>query len=215
MSNRLLNLAWSAEGLSPVEKLILLNLADRANAQNEAFPGHRLIASETGLSERTVRDKLPEIAAKGHLTIRSEGHRASKDKSLFTYLVHPKAPARASRVREEPVSAVTRENGAADTGGPASPHRKNGAATAENGARPYITSLNQSNPQGNRSPAIRPKFPSEIKAQIDAVSERRNELKNRHYSEAIQRWDDQAARQEYKALSERRKELEKQLIEAE
>jgi hypothetical protein len=116
MSNRLLNSAWAAEGLTPSQKLLLVNLADHANAQAECWCGHSLIARETGLSERSVRGELPKIAVKGHLTIKPESYRASKGQSRFTYIVHPNTPANAS--------AVTPANGAIDTGKRAFRHRQ-------------------------------------------------------------------------------------------
>jgi acetylornithine deacetylase/succinyl-diaminopimelate desuccinylase-like protein len=176
VSNRLLNLAWAAEGLSPPEKLILVNLADRANLQNESFPGHRLIANETGLSERTVRDTLPKIATKGHLTIRSEAHRANKNESRFVYIVHPKTPESASRATQERVSTVTPENGARDTGKRPFPHRKNSVPTPENGAR-HITIENQINPKGNQVPGKATLSVSDRISLENELSEVKDEIK--------------------------------------
>ena len=64
MSNAAITWAWSlrplndgqVDGLrlSPGAKLVLLRLADAANDAFVCWPGQRLLAEETGFSERTV-----------------------------------------------------------------------------------------------------------------------------------------------------------------
>jgi len=139
MSNRILTAAWNVRGLLPTEKIILVRLADRADNDGNCFPGHKSIADDCGLSERTVRDTLPVIESKGHLTIKEESQRAHKGTSRFTYTVHPVTP--------ETASAVTRETGATDTGKEALRQRKTTAPTPENAAPPILITSN--NPKEN------------------------------------------------------------------
>ncbi len=46
--------AWEAELREPSHKLVLLALADMANAERQCWPSHEELASKTGLSRRTV-----------------------------------------------------------------------------------------------------------------------------------------------------------------
>jgi len=144
MSNRLLTLAWNVRGLTPAEKIILVRLADRADQDGHCWPSHQSIADDCGLTERTVRDALPKIQSKGHLTIKQDTCRSSKGFSRYSYIVHPLTP--------EARSGVTPEASAADTGKRPPPHRRNSVPTPEAGAAPNMNLLNLVNHQGNQPP---------------------------------------------------------------
>ncbi len=137
MSNQLLNSAWKVTGLTVAEKIILVRLADRADKDGKCFPGHASIATDCGLTERSVRDALQALQSKRHLTIKREARKAFKGESVFTYTVHP---------TPEAISGATPEVDAADTGKRPSRHRKSTTSTPEIGAAPIIepsgTSLN-------------------------------------------------------------------------
>lgn len=142
MSNHLINAAWEAENLSANQKIILVQLADRANANGECFPGHKRIAKECSLTVRSVQTALKILQDKGHLTINRRARR-SNGNPLLSFTIHPLTP--------EAVSGVTPENDATDTRSLRSTHRKPTTATPENRANPiYRTQTNQFNPQENQ-----------------------------------------------------------------
>lgn len=142
MSNHLINAAWEAENLSATQKIILVRLADRADADGGCFPGHESIAKDCILTVRSVQTALKILQAKGHLTINRKARR-SNGNPLFTYTIHPLTP--------EAVASVTPENHATDTGSRVSTQRKPTTATPENRANPiYRTQTNQFNPQENQ-----------------------------------------------------------------
>ncbi|HRI12866.1 MAG TPA: helix-turn-helix domain-containing protein [Verrucomicrobiota bacterium] len=69
MSNELLNRAWMVQGLSGTEKLVLIRLADRANEQDQCFPGQTSLAKDCCLTTRAVRNAIHSLAQKGHLLV--------------------------------------------------------------------------------------------------------------------------------------------------
>ena len=66
MSNEALSWAWGVP-CAPTAKLVLVAIADRANAAGECFPSSRDIVERTGLAERTVRLSLRELERIGAL----------------------------------------------------------------------------------------------------------------------------------------------------
>lgn len=56
---------WEMTLPDPIEKLVLLSLADRANAAGTCWPGQKTVARDTGLAERTVRSKLRQLEDRG------------------------------------------------------------------------------------------------------------------------------------------------------
>jgi hypothetical protein len=118
MSNRLLNKAWTATNLSPAEKLLLVRLADRADNDGRCWPSQHSLATDCGLTDRSVRDGVRSLAAKGHITIAESVGRTDKGVARFAYEVHPLTPENASAVTEENNSPVTPEIHDSDTGNP-------------------------------------------------------------------------------------------------
>lgn len=207
MSNRLLNDAWKTRGLSKAEKLVLLRLADRADNNGICFPGHKSIAADCGLSERIIQDIIPALQAKGHLTVQQESHRATKDDSKFTYVVHPLTPEAASAATPERASGVTPEVGAADTGSSGVRHRKLAAATPEVGASAIYSEppITVSNPQGTRL------SPSEMILRQRELERAEAAMKNiRDGYDSHQSWSEDD-RVKFRNLKTRREEL-KQLL---
>lgn len=82
MSVRVMTKAWDAD-LPPMEKLVLLAIADCANDEGAAWPSASTIAKKSGQGERTVRRSIRALIEKGHL---SEIQRSGTS-TLFT--VHP------------------------------------------------------------------------------------------------------------------------------
>jgi|GEM_PF-2128284 len=81
MSVHALSAAFGAKGLTPSEKLVLLSLANYADEDLSCWPSQRRIASDTSLSDRTVRSVLCALEEKGLITrqerLRQDGSRAS------------------------------------------------------------------------------------------------------------------------------------------
>lgn len=82
MSANLITRAWGAKGLTTVEKLVLLRLADEANGDGECWPSVAMIAGACGVSERSVPRALSSLEKGGHLTVKRLGNRN-------LYGVHP------------------------------------------------------------------------------------------------------------------------------
>jgi DNA-binding transcriptional ArsR family regulator len=74
---------WArVQNLHKTPKAVLLNLADRADPRTDyCFPGQKTIASDTGLSERTVRRALTYLEECGYIKRwerrRRDGYRSS------------------------------------------------------------------------------------------------------------------------------------------
>ena len=80
MSNRALTWAWSVRGITSTQKLVLIRLADAANADNEVWHSAQVIAADTGLKDRAVRYALDALEA-GHLIA---GERATGKAARWT-----------------------------------------------------------------------------------------------------------------------------------
>ena len=68
MSNRYLDAAWKViGGLSTAEKIILIRLADRADANGKSFAGRASISRECCVDRRTVSRAFKRLTALGYL----------------------------------------------------------------------------------------------------------------------------------------------------
>lgn len=65
MSNEATNWAWQVEGLQPVERLLLVALADYADEAWSCFPGQALLAERACCTDRTVRERLRLMEERG------------------------------------------------------------------------------------------------------------------------------------------------------
>lgn len=73
-----MNAVWVAGGLTPVDKIVLLCLADRANDGGFCWPSVATIARETGVSPRGVQAALRRLRQLGLIDVRqSAGGRMS------------------------------------------------------------------------------------------------------------------------------------------
>lgn len=100
---------WDMKGLSPVEKLSLLALADWANDDGLAWPSIQQIADKTGCSKRTVQMAFKKAEQVGILTRNQVAGKGCN------YTLHPRTsctPATDAPVQE---SAQTRAGGAPNT----------------------------------------------------------------------------------------------------
>lgn len=67
MSNALIDRAW-ALAVSSTDKIVLLYLADRANAAGMCWPSVATIAAKTSLSDRAVQIAIKRLEGGGHLS---------------------------------------------------------------------------------------------------------------------------------------------------
>lgn len=81
-------LSWAFRAqVTPMEKLVLLALADRASEFGDCYPSARDIVTRTGLSDRSVRRILHMLAQRGLLSVETR----SRDNGATTsnrYLLH-------------------------------------------------------------------------------------------------------------------------------
>lgn len=68
MSGKLVGWAFDVERLSPMEKLVLLALADNADRAGVCWPSQAELARKTGLGERTIRTHLRTFEIRTLLT---------------------------------------------------------------------------------------------------------------------------------------------------
>ena len=73
MSARATAWAWSqiasGRGGSPVSKLVLLRLADRADPAGKCWPGHEKTATDLGISESSVKNAIRGLESAGFIQV--------------------------------------------------------------------------------------------------------------------------------------------------
>jgi DNA-binding MarR family transcriptional regulator len=81
MSVQAIALSLKAQGLKPSEKLLLLALANYADDAMKCWPSHKTLASDTGLSQRTILTTFKRLEDAGLLVrearSRNDGSRSS------------------------------------------------------------------------------------------------------------------------------------------
>jgi DNA-binding transcriptional MocR family regulator len=65
MSNKAISATWNFPTDTPGAKLVLVNLADHADASGRCWPKQKTISNETGLSVDTVQRRLEELETLG------------------------------------------------------------------------------------------------------------------------------------------------------
>lgn len=83
MSNAIMNLVWPLD-LRPMEKLILIALADRADDRGVCWPSVEDIMARTGATRRTVQRSISSLEIAGHLS------RARVPGKPCGYRLHPR-----------------------------------------------------------------------------------------------------------------------------
>lgn len=84
MSIAAIQWSWTVKGLSPPERLVLMNLADRANDHGECWPGFGTIRDDTELSRRSVVNAVNKLKALGLLTIRHRVESGQHHSNVYT-----------------------------------------------------------------------------------------------------------------------------------
>ncbi|WP_210877236.1 helix-turn-helix domain-containing protein [Roseovarius autotrophicus] len=86
MSYQATNWAMKQRDMKPATKTVLLCLADRHNPENGCFPSHKRIATDACMSERSVRNHLAELEARGLLRrVRGTGGRLKRAATRYVF----------------------------------------------------------------------------------------------------------------------------------
>jgi hypothetical protein len=88
--------AWRVPVKTAGQRLVLLNLADRANENGQCWPSQKRIARDTCLGERSVRSRLAELQALGLIRRQHRSSGAGKTSDLTTLLMEGEAHAAAA-----------------------------------------------------------------------------------------------------------------------
>lgn len=119
MSNEALSWAWTVP-CPPTAKLVLLSIADRANAAGECFPSVRDMVARTGLKERAIQYAMRELERGGWLRREFRAGRAN----IYVVSLNRQTPAADAPPHEmHPRSTCTggvhqmHQGGASDAGG--------------------------------------------------------------------------------------------------
>jgi Helix-turn-helix domain len=112
--------AWKVPVENSAQRLVLLNLADRANKAGICWPAQKRIAADTGLGERTVRAKLAELEALALLTRKARIVGTRKTSDLISLAIGGNTNGSASASPKPPAPAAgaapNRQSVPADTG---------------------------------------------------------------------------------------------------
>jgi biotin operon repressor len=113
--------AWSAPVENSGQRLVLLNLADRANKQGECWPSQERIARDTNLSERSVRNRMKELEETGFIKRRHRKNGAGRTSDLTVLMIDGQPNASTAKTGTPPSAtnaATNRQNSPEDTGKP-------------------------------------------------------------------------------------------------
>lgn len=97
VSWKALDWATDADVGSPVLKLILILLSNKADEQFSCFPSVRTLVAESGAGRSTVLRALNTLETEGFITRRAQFHESGAQRSSRYYLNHPDAPHRTPR----------------------------------------------------------------------------------------------------------------------
>ncbi len=91
MSWKAVDWATDARLGSPVLKLILILLANKADEQFSCFPSVRTLMAESGAGRSTVMRALNTLETDGYVTRRAQFHQSGAQRSTRYFLNHPDA----------------------------------------------------------------------------------------------------------------------------
>ena len=85
MSTKYLNWAFQIEDLNPMNKIIVISLADNANDEGQSYPSTKSICRRTGIKSRTTLTKhIKELGELGVLSIKNrQRNNGSKTSNLY------------------------------------------------------------------------------------------------------------------------------------
>ena len=126
MSLRATIWGWTQSGISSTQKLVLLDLCDRAGKQNTCWPKQRTIASRVRLTERAVNSALAALDEKGLIKRQPRTRNGKRTSDMITVLINGLPPSSI-------VSEITPAPPSRDGGGPGLP--------TETGSCDYLNDL--------------------------------------------------------------------------
>lgn len=88
MSLRATIWGWTQAGISSTQKLVLLDLCDRAGKQNTCWPKQRTIASRVRLTERAVHSALAVLDQKGLIKRQPRTRNGKRTSDMITVLIN-------------------------------------------------------------------------------------------------------------------------------
>jgi hypothetical protein len=83
---------WERLEVTSTEKIVLLELCDRANHNNVCWPKQKTIAARTRLTERTVCTVLAKLEALELIRRRPRVVNSKRTSDLITLLIRPTEP---------------------------------------------------------------------------------------------------------------------------
>lgn len=125
-------------------KLVALNLAERADEEGVSFPGYRIIARETGLTQMTVSRALKKLRTLGVVAIEKGRQHSTSTYRLSAHRLLELATAR-SNIVDEPALTIT-------------------MPSSNNGDTPALTSLKRNR---HREPSSRTTSRNQVSTGID------------------------------------------------
>lgn len=130
MSHAAVAWAWTVRGLSPAQRVVLLRLADRAQASSgRTWPSVETLAGECELSPTTVREALADLAARAVIAVERSRGRRSNSYLLLTSNPPipdglPGSPTHQSPTSNPPVGPIQPTNRARPTHQSPTPNRE-------------------------------------------------------------------------------------------
>lgn len=91
MSIRYMNWAWELR-LPPVEKLVLLKLADNANDSGGSYPSIKLVAQQCSISARTAQRVIKRLSTENVVRVEKRFRRDGSQSSNHYTLIAPFSP---------------------------------------------------------------------------------------------------------------------------
>lgn len=158
MSNRAMAWAWGVDGLTTVQKLLLVALADFADEADSCYPGQERLAQLASTSRETVSRNLSRLEDLG-LISRERRQRKDGFRTSDRFVLHVGVVVSRSRDDGESGAAASHESA------PSTPDQRDAgsrdagsrdAESCDSDAAPYVT---QTGGQRSEPPVLTPRYP--------------------------------------------------------
>ncbi len=107
--NRWTDAVWNEGPEDPIERYVLLRIADRADRSGFCFPSLASIASDTRLSESTIKRALRRLATEGWITFTPGSGRGKRSHYQLLKKGSERTPSESDKgIHTEPLSATKR-----------------------------------------------------------------------------------------------------------
>lgn len=95
MSIKIMSAVFESKTLGPIERLVMLSLADHCDDDGRCYPSIQRLCERTGLSERAVQSNISKLRDAGYIRVESGGGRSRSN----MYFISPN-PAADAPIRE-------------------------------------------------------------------------------------------------------------------